>query len=290
MFPYLDLGFFKLPMYGLMLLVGFLSGLWLARHRAAQYGVPKETLLDLATYIILAGLAGARLLYVLLHLEYFWRHPHRIIFNRSDFVFFGGAVAATVVVYLFCRARSLSLWDVTDCFAPGAALGHAFGRVGCFLQGCCYGARCDLPWAVRFPSNLDPSGRETTFANPAFADHVDHFGLPADAPFSFPVHPTQLYESAANLLIAAVLIWLSRRQRFRGQIIVTYIALYSLARFTIEHFRGDLERGVFGPFSTSQWIAAVTFVAALVLWRVRRADTIRPPEQVPDEHVCPHLR
>lgn len=267
-FPYIDLGFFKLPMYGLMLLAGFAAGLWLARRRAVRYGLPPEVMIDLATVLIVAGLAGGRLLFVFLHWDYFLQHPEKIIFNRSDFVFFGGAVTGVAAGYLFCRWKRLPFADVGDAVAPAAALGHAFGRLGCFSLGCCYGKVCQLPWGVCFP----PNDSEGPFANPVYWNQVHDGLISQTAQCSLPVHPTQLYESVGNVCICLILLGLTRFQRFRGQILLSYLLGYAALRFCIEFYRGD-PRGAWGAFSTSQWVGLVVFLVAAVAYGIgwRRA-------------------
>lgn len=265
MFPYIDLGFFQLPMYGVMLFTAFLAALWLARRRAPQYGLTKEAVVDLATLMIVCGLIGGRLLYVFLNVEYFIQHPAKIVFNRSDFVFFGGAAGGLLALIVYCRYKSLDSWNVGDAIAPAGALGHAIGRIGCLFQGCCYGRVCHLPWAIRFPANRDFE----LFYNPAFAAHVERYGLSPDAPYSLPVHPSQLYESVLNLAICGILLWLSPRRRFRGQLVLSYGTLYAASRFSVEFTRGDLERGGWSWLSTSQWISLALLATCAVLWRLR---------------------
>ena len=128
--------------------------------------------------------------------------------------------------------------------APGVVIGQSLGRLGCFAAGCCYGKTAAVPWAVTFTD---------VYASRAV-------GTPLDTP----LHPSQLYEALATFLIFAVLVWLAPRKRFHGQVVLAYVALYSVARFALEYFRGDASRGFIGPFSTSQAVAIVLVLLAVI--------------------------
>ena len=163
--------------------------------------------------------------------------------------FYGGFIGALVAVAIFFRRHpGLPFWRAADLCGPAIALGQAIGRIGCFMAGDDYGRPTDLPWAVHF---TDPDAARI-----------------GGAPLNVGLHPVQLYESAACLLLFFVLVWLSRRKRFDGQMILAYTILYAIARFVLETFRGDADRGfVFGGLlSTSQFIALVLAPAAIVLW------------------------
>jgi phosphatidylglycerol:prolipoprotein diacylglycerol transferase len=175
-------------------------------------------------------------------------------FLRSGGVFYGGLIGAVAALVLLLRKRRIAFWTFVDMAAPAAALGHAIGRVGCFLAGCCWGRECSLPWAV-------------TFTDPAAERNVG-------VPLNVPLHPTQLYESAGLLALCGLLLALGRRRP--GQVFAVYLGGYALLRFTIEFFRGDPRGSVFGgALSTSQLIALAGFTAALgIAWwsRTKTAD------------------
>jgi phosphatidylglycerol:prolipoprotein diacylglycerol transferase len=163
-------------------------------------------------------------------------------------VFYGGLIGALPVAWWYARKHNLPPWPTADVLAPGVALGQAVGRLGCFAAGCCYGRPAEVPWAVTFK---DIYTTRTV-------------GTPLDVP----LHPTQLYEAAATLLIFGLLIWMSRKKLFHGQVALAYVFLYSLARFVIEFYRGDAARGTVlgGWLSTSQFISILMVLAVLFVY------------------------
>jgi phosphatidylglycerol:prolipoprotein diacylglycerol transferase len=235
--------------YGVLLALAFLAGLWVAGRQARQAGLDAGRVTDLAVYVLIAGLVGAKALLVIVEWRYYVDHPREILWVfQSGGVFYGGLLAAFPVAWWYVRRHRLDGWKTADVLAPGVAIGQAVGRLGCFAAGCCHGRPTHVAWAVTF--------RDLYAARTV--------GTPLDVP----LHPTQLYESAATALIFAALLWLAPRKRFDGQVVTTYVVLYSVARFTIEFFRGDSSRGfVFGGLlSTSQLIAIVLVLAAGALW------------------------
>ena len=229
--------------YGFLLATGFLVALKVAALRGKRFGVEANLTMDLGLYILVSALLGAKLLLLIVDWQHYQHDPWSLV--RSGGVFYGGLVAAVATSIWFFRKHKLSVWQMTDILAPSVALGHAIGRLGCFSAGCCYGKPTTVPWAVTF---TDPYAKEIV-----------------GVPLNIALHPTQLYESIVEFAIFGILIFLTSRKKFDGQIFWTYVALYSVARFVIEFFRGDLERGfVFGgALSTSQVIAAVLLLLAL---------------------------
>ncbi|MFQ3580619.1 MAG: prolipoprotein diacylglyceryl transferase [Chloracidobacterium sp.] len=244
--------------YGVLLAIGFLSGMWLAGRFSVQDGLPRGTVLDIVLYSLIASLLGSRLLLVIVEWHNF-RHDWRAIFSldvlRSGGVFYGGLLAALLASILLTRRHRLDWWRVADACAPGIALGQFFGRLGCFAAGCCWGRPTTAWCGVRFSER----GHELT-------------GVPYDVA----LHPTQLYESAATLALCLGLGWLFHRRHFRGQVILAYLFGYAVIRFVIEIWRDD-PRGAVGPLSTSQFIAlgCAAFVAGA--WMLRRRKTISSP-------------
>jgi phosphatidylglycerol:prolipoprotein diacylglycerol transferase len=164
---------------------------------------------------------------------------------RAGGVFYGGLIAAVVVALTLVRRYGLPMWTTADLFAPGIALGHVIGRFGCLLAGCCYGRPTSLPWAV-------------TFTNPVAAANVG-------TPLGIALHPTQLYDAGAELVILIVLLMTERRgSRFAGRTFWLYILLYAISRFIIEFYRGD-ERGTLLGVSTSQFVSLVGIPIALTM-------------------------
>ena len=248
----ISIGDFFLPTYGLLVTIGFLTGLWLATRLARRDGLNADDVVNLAVYCALSGVLGAKLLMFIQDFNYYRRNPGEILSVatlQAGGIFYGGLVAALGVAWWFLRKKKLPALRTADAFAPGLALGHAIGRVGCFAAGCCWGLECNRPWAV-------------TFKNP---ESNRMFGTP----LFVPLHPTQLYEAAAEALIAFALWRRSLAPHKPGLILGLYLAMYSSVRFLVEFFRAhDAANPFGGPLSASQWIALA--LAALGLWILRR--------------------
>jgi phosphatidylglycerol:prolipoprotein diacylglycerol transferase len=194
--------------------------------------------LDLGIYIIISALLGAKLLLLVTDWRTFTSSPGELLtLVRSGGVFYGGLIVAVAVSLWYIRRVGLPLWTTCDVFAPGIALGHVVGRLGCLFAGCCYGKPTNLPWGI-------------TFTDPFAAANVG-------TPLNTPLHPTQLYEAGAEALILIILLATeSRGRRFAGRTFWLYMLLYAVSRFIVEIFRGD-PRGNVGIFSTSQFISVL---------------------------------
>ncbi len=251
------IGHFTLHTYGLLVATGVLLGLWLARRQAARAGLDPDRVWNLGIYMVLAALVGAKLWLLLADWSYYAEHPREILtFGTllSGGTYYGGFATAIVVAALYARRFRLGFLPLVDVYAAPLALGHAIGRLGCFAAGCCYGKPTLLPWGV-------------TFTDPYAHDVVG-------TPLGVPLHPTQLYEAAAEFLIFALLVFLGRRQRFRGELFAAYALLYGVSRGTIEFFRGDPDRSLLagGAFSLMQVVSvALIIVGATLLVRGRTA-------------------
>lgn len=216
--------------YGFMLALAFLAGIMVAGKRADRAGWPRGMVYDVGFYALLAAILGSRLLYVVVNISEFSRNPLEIIMiQKGGLVYFGGVICAILVTGFYLRAKGIPVLGGFDLLIPSVALGHAIGRVGCLLNGCCFGKVTNVPWAITFPAS-----------SPAyyFQVHVTH-QLGRLASRSLPVHPTQIYEILGELFIFAVLIMLYRRRSFPGQCFLMYLFLYSLLRFVVEYYRGD---------------------------------------------------
>ena len=255
----LELGPLTVYTYGLLLAAAYLLGLKLAMVRAQARGLDHARVLDLGIYIIISALVGAKLLLVVTDYKAFIGDPRELLtLARSGGVFYGGLILAVTVALWYIRKVGLPLWTTCDVFAPGIALGHVIGRLGCLFAGCCYGKPATLPWAI-------------TFTNPDAAQNVG-------TPLGVPLHPTQLYEAGAELLILLVLLATERKGRpFAGRTFWLYLFLYAVSRFVIEFYRGD-ERGNVGIFSTSQFISLVLAPLAIAML-VYLARSISPEPQ-----------
>jgi phosphatidylglycerol:prolipoprotein diacylglycerol transferase len=242
----LDLGPATIYTYGVLLAAAYLLGLKLAMARAQARGLDQARVLDLGIYILISALIGAKLLLVVTDLGTFINDPSALIsLARSGGVFYGGLILAVVVALLYIRRIGLPLWTTCDVFAPGIALGHVVGRMGCFFAGCCWGKPTDVPWAI-------------TFTNPFAAATVG-------TPLNVPLHPTQLYEAGAEALILWFLLATERLVRpYPGRTIWLYMLLYSISWFIIEFYRND-PRGTVLMFSTSQFISLLLAPLAVVM-------------------------
>jgi phosphatidylglycerol:prolipoprotein diacylglycerol transferase len=261
MFPELfHIGSFPVNTYGVLLALAFLAALFVAARLGARDGLPRERVFDLGLWMLLAALIGSKLLLLVVEPEY-RQEPLRLLsldFLRSGGVFYGGFLGGLLAAVFLIRRYRLPFWKTTDAFAPSLALGQTVGRLGCFAAGCCWGKECTLPWGVEFTER----GHEIT-----------------GVPIGVHLHPTQLYESGASFLLFLFLLWLHRRKRFSGQVLLTYAVLYGATRFTIEFFRDDPRGDILGltsltGLSTSQLISLFVGLGGLILLvlRWRRAS------------------
>jgi phosphatidylglycerol:prolipoprotein diacylglycerol transferase len=256
------LGPFTIYTYGVLLAASYLLGLRLAMWRAKKWGLDPNRVLDLGIYIIIAALVGAKLLLLIVDFDQFKNPSDLLNLARLGGVFYGGLLLAVGVAFWYIARHRMPFWTTCDVFAPGIALGHVTGRLGCLAAGCCYGKPTDVPWAV-------------VFTNPLAAANVG-------TPLGIPLHPTQVYEAGASLIILVVLLATERRgRRFAGRTFWAYMFLYAVSRYIIEIYRGDPRGTVFGVFSTSQFISVVLGPLSLVMlfWLSRRIPVT--PDQVP---------
>lgn len=251
MYPILiKIGPVTIHTYGFMIAVGFLIALWLAARQAKKQGLSQDKLIDLAFYCLLAAIIGSRLFFIFTNWGYFRDHPADMVkIWEGGLVFYGGLICAVPAALWFIRRAGLPLWKTFDIFAPSIALGHAIGRLGCFCAGCCYGKPAEgLPWAVIFsdPHSLAVRG--------------------------VPLHPSQIYESAGELLNFLILITFRKRQTFDGQLFWLYVMNYAVVRSVVELFRGDEVRGFILPgISISQGISLLLFAsAAFMLLKLKK--------------------
>jgi len=250
------IGSFPINTYGVFLAIAFLCAILISTRLGERDGLPRQKIYDLSLWMLLAGLVGSKILMLFTEPEY-RDNPVQLIsldFLRSGGVFYGGLLGAVLAGYLLMKRYRLPWWKTADAFAPGIAIGNFFGRQGCFAAGCCWGKPTTLPWGVKFTE----LGHEIT-------------GVPTNTY----LHPTQLYESFAMLLVFFFLLWLHKRKRFSGQVILAYALLYSVIRFGIEFLRADPRGDILGlttltGLSTSQMISIVIGVSALIVLVVRR--------------------
>jgi len=255
MFPEVfHIGGFFLPTYGLLVAIAFLTALWVTGRLAAKSGLNRESVLNLGIYCALAGIVGAKVLMIALDptIRGDWREIFSLSTLQAAGIFYGGFVAALAMAIVYMWRKYLPVLKTMDAFAPGLALGHAIGRLGCFSAGCCWGLPTRLPWAV-------------TFTNPRANQLVG-------VPLGLPLHPTQLYESLGELIIFAALYFRFLRPHREGSIISLYLVLYGMLRFLVEfvRFHDQQSNPLTGPFSTEQWISLALVAIGLVYWLFAR--------------------
>ncbi|HET6325636.1 MAG TPA: prolipoprotein diacylglyceryl transferase family protein [Planctomycetaceae bacterium] len=278
-----------LPVYGFgaMLFLGFTAGAWSAARRGQLVGLSLEMMWDIAIWLFIAGVVGCRVFYCIQYAqrvffdskngEYVLKSLPNMVFSAVNLpdgglVWYGGLFAGVLGAAWLCRQRKLSFLEVGDVLIPSLFLGLAFGRIGCFLNGCCYGDQCTLPWGVHFPMGSVPD-----------MSLVLRGYLGADQDFSLMLHPTQLYSSLnAFILFFLTSTYFYYRPR-NGAVIALGALTYAITRFTIEFLRDD-EVGQFGTSLTiSQWLSIVMFIFAVGFsaWLSRQPLLRRPTLRVP---------
>lgn len=277
---------FTINTYGALIALAFLAGLFVMGRQAAADQLDRNRAYDLGLWVLVASLVGSKLLMIVTDWRDFqgdWRQFLSLDFLRSMGVFYGGFIGAVLASIVVMRIYKLPWWRTADAFAPGIALGQVIGRLGCFSAGCCWGKPTTAFCGVHFTDK----GHEATSV-PTLVQH-----LPAELQqewaqrlggLNAPVHlhPVQLYEAAATLLIFVVLLVLARKRKFHGQIILAYAFLYAVARFIIEFWRDD-PRGALLGLSTSQFVAVLIFLGALglYLYRYKATNGLAPTQVSP---------
>ncbi len=221
MYPVLlKIGPLTIHTYGFMLAVGVAFGLWFLYVQAKKQGLEAPKMLDMAFYTIIISLIGAKLILFIGNFSHYMRYPGELFsLARSGGVFQGGLAFGIIFALWYFRKHKIPTWKAADVVGSALALGHGFGRIGCFSAGCCYGSECSLPWGVTFQNE--------------YASNLT--GIPLHTL----LHPTQLYEAALNFLNFFVLFLILRKKKFDGQVFSFYIINYSIIRFFVEYFRGD---------------------------------------------------
>ena len=231
MYPELfKVGNFTIYTYGLCIAVGFFAALQYVIARSKNIGISKNQIYDLFFYLILSGILGARIFYVLININYFIKNPIEIVqVYKGGLVYYGGFLSAVIFGVFYLYKKNISIKKILDLFSPALALGHVFGRIGCFFSGCCYGKETDFFLAI--------NNR----------------------------YPTQLFESFGNLIIFIVLNNCYKKKKIDGAVFILYLFLYSILRFFIEFLRGD-ERGFFIlGLSIAQIISIFIFIIAFLI-------------------------
>jgi phosphatidylglycerol---prolipoprotein diacylglyceryl transferase len=242
--------------FSLMLLLACVGALHLAAWRARRERIDPDAVHGMALWLFVGGMIGARVLYLVQNPEQFHEAADLVRIWRGGIVFYGCILGGLVGSLLYWARRPFPFWAMADAVAPALALGIAVGRLGCFLNGCCYGALCERPWAVRFPAETPPWVR-----------HVEAGLIPLWAPRSLAVHPKQLYAALAGLALLGLLSAYYPRRRRDGEVMALLMIGYPATRFLVEFYRGD-RGGLFGGLTISQYISLALLACGLVTWRL----------------------
>lgn len=231
--------------YGTMMAIGILSGLFLLYYRAKKKGYNADNIFDMSIVTVLAGIIGGKLFYIFTNIKNIIADPYIIIKDAGNgFVVYGAIILGALGVFAYCKRKKWNIFAILDLCIPSVALGQGFGRIGCFLAGCCYGKETTLPIGI-------------TFKNSPFA------------PAGEKLYPTELMSSGFDFLLAIVLLLYAKKHEndeSNGKVFGLYLIAYSVGRFFIEFIRGDIERGFIGMLSTSQLISIFVFIAGLIVF------------------------
>jgi len=258
MYPVLlKIGPLTIHTYGFMMAVGVALGLWFIYVQAKKAGLDANKIMDAAFYTIIVSLIGAKLILFLSNISYYFSTPKELFsLARSGGVFQGGLTFGVVFALWYFHRKKIPTWKTADLIVPALAMGHGFGRIGCFSAGCCYGTECAAPWAVIFKNQ---------YAAQLTGVHLDT-----------PMHPVQLYEAILNFINFGVLFLILKKKKFDGQVFAFYIINYSIIRFFTEYFRGDHEDKVYfirgssaySSLSMPQLFCVLGLIAGAVLFVV----------------------
>jgi len=252
------IGRFEVHSYGLLLAISFLIGIFWSVKRGERKGINRNDIMDLSIMVVISSIVGARLLYVLTHLQEFkgrWIDTFNPFQSSGEIgiaglTMLGGVVLSIIAVTIFCRIRKVSILKLGDVMAPAIALGIAITRIGCFLNGCCFGKQCDLPWAMVFPLT-SPAG--STLQGVA-------------------IHPTQLYSSLYGLIILVTILVLEKRVRFDGFFLSLFFMMYGTFRFLVDfvrYYEPSVKFSFIGVwFTINQLISFLMFLAGLAIFLI----------------------
>ena len=233
----LTIGSITIHGYGLMIGLGVMAALLLGDYRSKKFGLNGDHIYGMTFSAVILGFVAARILFIITEWENFLQNPMQYL-SGAGFVVYGGIIGGFLTIYGFCRIKKIDMLSYLDLMIPSVALAQGFGRIGCFLAGCCYGRETDSCLGV-------------VFTNSDFA------------PNGVKVLPTQLFMAGGDLLLMAVLLWYASKRPMRGRTSMLYLILYSIGRFAVEFLRND-NRGTVGVLSTSQFIAIFTLLAGIL--------------------------
>ena len=234
----------KIKSYGLMIAIGIIVAASLFINKGKKRGYDEDSLLNLIIFAVIGGILGGKGLFIITELKNIIKEPSILLNFGYGFVVYGAIGGGALAIYLYCRKKKWNILEVLDITVPGLAIAQGFGRIGCFLAGCCYGAETNLPIGVVFPQgSLAPSGIH--------------------------VHPTQIYSSIFDFILGFFLLYYGKKKRVHGRVMGMYLIIYSIGRFLVEFLRND-PRGSVGLLSTSQFIAIFTLVLGIIIFNINK--------------------
>ncbi|MGL5151948.1 MAG: prolipoprotein diacylglyceryl transferase [Clostridium sp.] len=226
--------------YGFMIAIGILTAMTIFIKRAKIKGYDEDSIFNLVLFAIIGGVLGGKLLFIITEFKAIINNPSILLDFGYGFVIFGAIILGAITVYTYCRIKKWNTFEVLDLAAPSLAIGQGFGRIGCLLAGCCYGAETEFPISLVFPNDsLAPAGVH--------------------------LHATQVYSSIFDFILAGFLIWYAKRSKNKGNVLAMYAIIYSIGRFLVEILRND-PRGSVGTLSTSQFISIFTLIFGIIIF------------------------
>lgn len=234
----------KIKSYGLMIAIGIIVAASLFINKGKKRGYDEDSLINMIIFAVIGGILGGKGLFIITEIKDIIKEPSILLNFGYGFVIYGAIGGGALAIYLYCRKKKWTILDILDITVPGLAIAQGFGRIGCFLAGCCYGAQTDLPIGVVFPQgSLAPSGIH--------------------------VHPTQIYSSVFDFILGFFLLYYSKKKRADGKVMGMYLIIYSIGRFLVEFLRND-PRGNVGVLSTSQFIAIFTLLLGIIIFNINK--------------------
>ena len=234
----------KIKSYGIMIAIGIIVAASLFIKKGKKRGYDEDSLLNLIIFTVIGGVLGGKILFIITEIKDIIKEPSILLNFGYGFVVYGAIGGGALAMYLYCRKKNWNLFEMLDITVPGLAIAQGFGRIGCFLAGCCYGAETDLPIGVVFPQgSLAPAGIH--------------------------VHPTQIYSSVFDFILGFLLLYYGKNKRINGKVVGLYLIIYSIGRFLVEILRND-PRGNVGVLSTSQFIAIFTLALGIIIFNINK--------------------
>ncbi|MEK6635239.1 MAG: prolipoprotein diacylglyceryl transferase [Planctomycetota bacterium] len=266
--------------YGLMLMVAFLVAVAIARWRAKKEGINPNKITDLSIYIVFAGILGARIFFII---QFFDDYKDNLLtifkIYEGGLVYYGGLFAAIITLFVYVKKHRLPFLKLIDIVTPSTALGLGLGRIGCFLNGCCFGKLAPhIPWAIQFPRTMDKTGMVD--GSPAFLHQYELGLIHLSDTHALPVHPTQLYSFLSDIALFFILSAFFKYRKRDGEVLLLFGIIYPVIRFCMEILRGDNPL-FFNLFTIAQIISIAMFVVSTILFTIFRLKTVKAVPNTP---------